>query len=380
MAEGSETPGGDSGTTPGAGGRRTEGDLLAERRARRAAESGDGALTRRAEAAEATVKTLEAHVGSLQQRLLEVEDEKRRMSELLEAQQASHEPPRRSGAPPPEGIVERELRRVKQREYAEQQLRFEAEDRYIELDRESRAEIERLSRRLSSSERDARELAGRLESVQRELAEAEQAVAAERAALRRAQRELQARLTELERRAVEIHRGLEAERAAREHAERLLEGMRRGYRRMEGLVREMKGIVARLTAAPGGVPRDLRRLPTAQEAPSERLTPGVPRREEEASGTSSGSGEARGGEMADALAAAVERLRARVEEVDETLAPAGDALIERGAPSPRQATAPVKRSPSHKHSMSLLTRLRIRRKRRRQRRSAAAEPPSMQSE
>ena len=165
-------------------------------------------------------------------------------------------------------MVEHELRRVKQREYAEQQLRVEAEDRYVELDRESRTEIDRLSRRLNASERDARELAGRLESLQRTLAEAEQAVAAERAVVRRAEGELQARLTELERRAIEIHRGLDAERAAREHSERLLESMRRGHRRMEGLVAELKGIVARLTTAegrccgPGCRPAAPERLPT----------------------------------------------------------------------------------------------------------------------
>src|SRR5438876_11570428 len=60
--------------------RRGEGDLLAERRARRSAESGEHALLRRAEAAEATVRTLETHVGSLQQRLREAEEERRRSS------------------------------------------------------------------------------------------------------------------------------------------------------------------------------------------------------------------------------------------------------------------------------------------------------------
>jgi hypothetical protein len=55
-------------------------------------------------------------------------------------------------------------------------------------------------------------------------------------------------------------------------------------------------------------------------------------------------------EMADALAAAVERLRARVEE---------------------QAPATVQPSaarPPHKHSMSLITRARLRLRRRRERR------------
>src|SRR5882757_2989819 len=96
MAEGNETTGGEPGRGTGPGGpghdpsgRRSEGDLLAERRARRAAESGEVALTRRAEAAEATVQTLERHVSSLQQRLVEVEDERLRIGELLEAEKTA---------------------------------------------------------------------------------------------------------------------------------------------------------------------------------------------------------------------------------------------------------------------------------------------------
>ncbi|HEY2283488.1 MAG TPA: hypothetical protein VGH60_08070 [Solirubrobacteraceae bacterium] len=60
----------------------SERDLLAERRARRAAESGENALLRRAETAEATVKTLEGHVAGLQRRLEEAEQGGRRTSEL----------------------------------------------------------------------------------------------------------------------------------------------------------------------------------------------------------------------------------------------------------------------------------------------------------
>ena len=63
------------------------------------------------------MQTLESHVASLQQRLREAEQERRRVAELLEAERA-HGAERES-----------ELRRVKQREYAEQQLRVEAEDR-----------------------------------------------------------------------------------------------------------------------------------------------------------------------------------------------------------------------------------------------------------
>src|SRR2546426_7803088 len=89
-----------SGGLGGEGGlRRGEGDLLSERRARRAAESGEHALMLRAEAAEATVRTLETHVASLQRRLREAEDEGRRMSELIVASQPAREGP---GQGPPQ--------------------------------------------------------------------------------------------------------------------------------------------------------------------------------------------------------------------------------------------------------------------------------------
>ena len=310
---------------------------------------------RRAEAAEATVQTLETHVASLQQRLQDSEEEQRRAAELLEAEQAAAATDRRSS-------TEQELRRAKQREYAEQQLRVEAEDRCIDVERESRTEIDRLTRRLGSSERGARELAGELERVQRELAEAEQAAAAELATLRRTERELQARLAELERRAHEAEGELHSERAAREHAERELESMRESHRRVEGLVGELRGVVARLRAAAATAPtrEDL----GAERPPALRSGPAEGQREE----------------MADALAAAVERLRARVEDVGEPSADADKTRYEPSAVPAEQPTAPgAKRSP-HKHSMSLLTRLKIRRKDRRQRKSAAAEPPSMQSQ
>jgi hypothetical protein len=373
-AEENETPGGESGggAQPGGlgaegRGRRSEGDLLAERRARRAAESGEHALTLRAEAAEATVRTLETHVASLQQRLREVEEDRRRVSELVEAERAarggdwrsqappSQAPPgapqaeappsqalpgaRQAEAPPAEALLERELRRVGQREYAEQRLRVEAEDRCIEIEREGRAEIDQLSRRLSASERDARTLAAELEDVQRQLAEAEHAAAAQRAAVRSAERLLQARMAELERRAVELNRGLDIERTARERAERLLESIRHGHRTAEALVGELRGVVARLKAAAAAPP--LAQAP-AREPP---VTP----REQPSSAVPGGPGKVQNGEMAQALAAAVERLRARAEE------------------QPELPRAPVVRPPAHKHSMSLITRWRIRRKQRRDR-------------
>ncbi len=386
MAEGSETPGGGSGSGAQSGGlgaegrgRGTEGDLLAERRARRAVESGDAALIRRAEAAEATVRTLEAHLASLQQRLAEAEAERRRIAEHGEVQQAPPAIERR-----PSG--EQELRRAKQREYAEQQLRLEAEDRSIDLERrgidlerESRLEIERLGRRLSTSERDARALSGQLEAVQRELAEAEQAAASELASARRVEKEFQARLAELERRALELHEDLEVERAARMRSEQLLERMRLGYRRLVGVVRELRGVVARLAVATAPAPAPV-------EPASERLhrEDPAPRRLDASAGAWSASPSAHREEMTEALAAAVERLRARVEDVGGDVGqPAASAQPPQrvsSRESPEGLGAAGAKRPPHRHTMSWLRRRSIRRKQRRARRAAAAGAPSMQSQ
>lgn len=396
IAEGNETPGSESGGGIEGRGRRSEGDLLAERRARRAAESGEHALTLRAEAAEATVRTLETHVESLQQQLRDAEREGQRMSELIDAAQATRgrdrpEVGERSRSPAIEPSFERELQRASQREYAEQRLRMEAEDRCGEVEREARAEADRLSRRLSAAEREAQELAARLESAQRELAEAEQAAAAERTAVLRTERTLQARLGELEQRAIEIHRGLEVERAERDRAERLLDEMRRTHRSAQGLVGELADALARLKgvsaasarpqppstaqapATEAATPRVEVVAPPAEvaaaavEAPLLRPVQATPPRvtppRAAASPPSPGgtveprgeaAAQARSGEMAEALAAAVERLRARVEE-------------QVARPPARAGT-----HPPHKHSMSLIARWRVavrgRRERRKQRR------------
>ncbi len=373
MAEGSETP--DGGPAAGAQsgglgaegrGRGPEGDLLAERRARRAAESGDAALIRRAEAAEATVRTLETHVATLQRRLREAEEAERRIAGLIEAERAPAGADRLSPA-------EQELRRAKQREYAEQQLRVEAEDRCIDVERESRLETERLSRRLSASERAARELAAQLESVQRELAEAEQAAAADLSAMRRAETAFQARLTELEGRALEIHRGVEVERSARARSERQLERMRRGNRRVVGLVGELRSLVGRLMAvAPTPLPSEPVPDRLGREAP-------LLARDDSPGAAGGRPASAQREEMADALAAAVERLRARVEEVDGGSTHAEETSYA-PSPSPPEFAAPSAKPAPHKHSMSGITRMRIRRKDRRARRSDAARAPSMRSQ
>jgi chromosome segregation ATPase len=358
MPEGSEKPG----ESP----RPSERDLLAERRARRAIDSDPAhpsahpgqadpadALIRRAEAAEATVLTLETHLSSLREQVREAAEERVVFAERLVAEQAS--------------VVEREqeLRRVKQREYAEQQLRVEAEDRRAGAERDSRVEIDRLSRRLGASEHRARELSQRLESAQRELDEAEQAAVAELGELRSiGERELRARFAELERHTLEIRHEIDAERTARVQAERRLAEMRAGYRRMGQLVAELRATMAQLRAVATREPSAVETRPVA---------PPAEQREE----------------LADALAAAVERLRARAEatasESEERRGvpadePGARAGIQAPGPSTElDATGAGKRAPN-KHSMSLLGRLRLRRKQRRERRSAAAEPPNIQAQ
>jgi chaperonin cofactor prefoldin len=303
MAEGNETSGEQPGRGAQPGGfgpdspaRRSEGDLFAERRARRAAETGEDALTRRAEAAEATVQTLERHVASLQQRLQEAEEESARIAELLKAEKTAT------------SEREQEMRLVKQRDYAG------------------------------------------LEEVQRQLAEAEQAADAGRAELRRAEHDLQARLGELEARAAQMQRGLDAERAARERTQAQLERMSRGHAQMQQLVVDMKAIVERLT----GAVADIQERGEAAAATPVAAPIGRPGSLERAPAATSGEAVAqvRGTEMADALAAAVERLRARAEvSVEE----AGLAA----------ARPPV--MPTYKHSLSLIGRWRLRRKQRRSR-------------
>jgi hypothetical protein len=335
MVEENDRPGGERG--PEGPARRVEGDLLAERRALRATDGGEAALLRRAEAAEATVHTLERHVSSLQQRLGEADSERQRLAGLLEAERTV--------------AVEREseLRRVKQREYAEQQLRVEAEGRLVGLDRESRAGVQELSARLQDSERHAGELAAKLDAMQRQLAEAEQAIAAERASARRLDEELRTRIAELELRAAEVESGLRVERGARERAERLLETIRSGHRRMEEIVSEVRSAVGRLggalSAPPPAAAADAADAdsvnapaePALRSSPYGRPLPRAPQR--------SDPPRPRGNEMADALAAAVERLRARAEAAQGSDAQGTAAQTEAAQTAPTQS-APAETEPA----------------------------------
>jgi hypothetical protein len=393
MIDGQESSGG--GEPP----RRGEGDFFSERRARRAVEAGETALLRRAEAAEATVHTLERHVASLQERLREAEEERRAAAELLEAEKDLARE------------RERELRRIRQREYAEQQLRVEAEERVVGLDRAGAAELEQLDARLQRAERELRTLGERRESLHRELAEAEQAAAAERSVQRSSEEQLRERIAALERAGGEVKRALEAERSAREGFEAIVAHMRDGYRQLSTLLIELRTLVARLAAAlargqatrgragdgspaaaaapstsPSPSPAAAASPSAAADRPSAAAAPPAlaaatafdrgrtgeesaggeppvptsplaaptpprtrgsvsPGREERAGADESHAAE----QMADALAAAVERLRRRAEQ-----APASG--VEAGAAS--------RTAPPHKHSMSLIGRIRYRRKQR----------------
>jgi hypothetical protein len=316
----------------------------------------DPALTRRAEAAEATVHTLETHLGNLQQRLGEAEREQERLTETLQAR-------------------EHEVRRVKQREYAEQQLRVEAEDSREHLQREHRAEVDRMRRRLAAGERHAQELVDALESSRRELAEAEQTAAAERAALTRAERdlatrelelgrqelslastreeldsrleearasqqqaerslatsdeqrdELTQRIAALEARAAELQREMELERAAREDSERALALVGDTHLRLSSMVGELKqaaqelseALVRERLRARGEAEHQRSRLVEEHARELEVLRGRIRALEDElASSAQPEREEARREEMAGALAAAVDRLRARVAAVGE---------------------------------------------------------------
>lgn len=268
------------GSSPTHGGEpphQSERDLLAERRALRAAQTGsDPALMRRAEAAEATVQTLETHLSSLQQRLREAEDERRDSVQRLAAN-------------------ENELRRVKQQEYAEQQLRVEAE------------------RALTAAEDRSAVAFARSEIVQR----------------------LQARITEVERHASQLAQEIESERRARERTEHELDAMRESHSTMAATVGELRVLARKLRDA-------------AAPSASRSSVPDVPL----PAAPAQASSQVRSEEMADALAAAVERLRARAQESS--------------LPPQVSDTALTTKSKPHKHSRSLIGRWRAARKHRRE--------------
>ena len=269
---------------------------------------------RRAEAAEATVQTLQTHLSSLQQRLREAEEICRHSAQRLAAS-------------------ENELRRVKQQEYAEQQLRVEAERALAAaLDRSSDGAL------------------ARSEVVQR----------------------LQARVAEVERRAAHLAEEIESERRARERLERELEAMRESHAAMAVTVSELEG----------RRPQAARRRGFFSSSSSSLLLPPLPpppltgRSRQPASvpaATAQAPSQARREEMTDALVAAEERLRARAEETspppqapEEASISATPSADPRIASTPPAGAQPAIKPKPHKHSMSLIGRFRYARKHRRE--------------
>jgi hypothetical protein len=258
MIEESETP--DVGSQPD-----TTADVLAERRARHA----DPAVIRRAEAAEAVARNLETHLAALEQRIEEVGRERERVAQQL---------------------LEREsdVRSVKQREYAEQQLRVEAEERGERLQREMRNQIQELSSRLAETERQVAQLSAELTQL----------------------RERDARLTPIVRELMDVAAGLRA------GFERELTTLREELQQQ--VVWERETYVRELTAM-GARMEDLRfeLTRTAADLRAQLGEPLDPALLQPTTAPSSEREAAHRKEMADALVAAVERLRARVADVKE---------------------------------------------------------------
>jgi hypothetical protein len=293
MIEESETP--DVGSKAD-----VSGDVLAERRARHA----DPAVIRRAEAAEAVARNLETHLAALEQRIEEVGRERERVAQQLSER-------------------ETDVRSVKQREYAEQQLRVEAEERSERLQREMRAQIQELSIRLQETEHHVQELKVELTQL----------------------RERDARLTPIVRELMDVAAGLRA------GFERELTTLREELQQQvvwerETYVRELTAMGARMEDLRFELTRtaaDLRAQLSAEPLNSTLLEHTTdPQSEREA---------AHRREMADALVAAVERLRARVAEVKEaedaqTAEPAvvessESVVSDEPEPSPLEQSAPV---------------------------------------
>jgi hypothetical protein len=118
--------------------------------------------------------------------------------------------------------------------------------------------------------------------------------------------------------------------------------MRDGHRRVREIVAELRGVILRLSET---APRSSIDLMVGA-----RLARPVPEPLDAAAvGPLAGDETERRDEMAEALAAAVQRLRARAQE----------------QPFEVQRPEAARRRPSHKHSMSLIARLRAARKQRR---------------
>jgi hypothetical protein len=291
-----------------------ERDVLAERRARRAWLSSP-ALARRAEAAEATVHTLEAHLGDLRRRQLETERER----ELACARLAERE---------------LELRRVKQREYAEQQLRVEAEEYAVRLRRGHRSELDRMRRRADEAHAAAQHAEEQRDALAARFAEVNVSCA-----------RLQRGVAALQSVAVELRTTFERDHLA-----------------AQSRIRELEGELGRALAHAAEAPRPIedRSVSPDRRAPFDWPTPFALEREEAVRAEDDLSHEdglrvgdalrheghqddPRREEMAGALADAVERLRARVATAsgEPENGRAAEVPLERAAaPDPLAAPAP----------------------------------------
>lgn len=242
--------------TPGGPPSDPDRDVLAERRARRGEPLGDPILIRRAETAEAAAQALEDRLSGIQTRLREAEQESQRAAQRL-AQR------------------EQELSSASERlSSGEQQLRS-------------------ISTRLEERERELRSVSERLSDRERELKSVSERLADREQQLHRAELEIRGRVEALEQRVGEVQEDLARERAARQAAEGELQALRSAQAAVAPLIGELRQIAQRL------------RLVAESAAPPAPM-PETPR------------SEAANAEMAEALAAAVQRLRARVAAVGET--------------------------------------------------------------
>jgi hypothetical protein len=271
-------------------------DVLAQRRARRA-EVGEHAVLRRAEAAEAAVRNLETHLASLEQRLAEVGQERERATSRLAER-------------------ERDVGQIKQREYTEQQLRVEAQERAERIQRELRDEIRALNTRLEQAERDIRELNGELTR------------------LRERDERLQPIVHELMDVAASLRTGFERELSGlREELQQEVIWERQTYvRELTSMAARMEDLRFELTRTAADLREQLRAadalVADAQEGdPSETEREAAHRRE-----------------MADALVAAVDRLRARVAEVRDAEPSAPEQAYVTASPAPVAEPATVSES------------------------------------
>jgi predicted nucleic acid-binding Zn-ribbon protein len=255
-------------------------DVLAERRARRGEPVGDPILIRRAETAEAAAQALEDRLGGIQARLREAERESETAAQLLAER-------------------EQELTRASARlSDGEQQLHL-------------------ISTRLQESERELRSVSERLSERERELQAVSERLAEREQQLHRAELEIRGRVEALERRVGEVQEELVRERSARQAAEGELQALRAAQAAVAPLIGDLRQIAHRLRGVAEAQPPVPEPMPpsTIQE-PAAPLAAGAPTSpaQSAAGGLQADPGSA---QMAEALAAAVQRLRARVASVGD---------------------------------------------------------------